>query len=72
MVKGWFGKVFKNTYKFSNAAKHFSDKNYQTDLQMWPPPLTYFSKQILEHFSKKKKKYNTQNTLQKINYKTLF
>jgi hypothetical protein len=57
-----------STSQVSNVAKHFLDKSYQTDFQMWPPLInTLFktnTKTLLE-------KQNTiHNTLQKIKHNT--
>jgi len=60
--------ITKNTSQVSNVAKHFLDKSYQTDFQMWPPLInTLFktnTKTLLE------KQNTVHNTLQKIKHNT--
>jgi len=53
-----------STSQVSNVAKHFLNKSYQTDFQMWPPLINTLFKTLLE------KQNTVHNTLQKIKHDT--
>jgi hypothetical protein len=60
--------ITKSTSQVSNVAKHFLDKSYQTDFQMWLPLINTLFKTNTKTLLKKQN--TVHNTLQKIKHNT--
>lgn len=70
MYKAVFGKLFGNSFLFSNTKKHFLKNSYKQISDMGLP-LTYFTKQTTKYFSKNK----TETLIRKLltpSYRSIF